>query len=155
MPDFPSRTLPSRVKPTSSQGAQGGTESNAEALTPAMIREKAYNDAMPPSSVELAKAQAAERALARAKEYDRINATEKDDWYYVQGDQQLGPVPLDELKAIITDLSTDPPVELAWHEGMKEWKPVSEIALICGVSPLAATQAFKLPAPARRPGDGA
>jgi len=119
-----------------------------------MIREKAYA-AMPPSSAELAKAQAAERALARAKEYDKINATEKDDWYYIQGDEQLGPVPLDELKALITDLSTDPPIDLAWHEGMKEWKPVCEIALICGVSPLAATQAFKLPAPARRPGDGA
>ena len=155
MPEFPARTIPARVNSASGPSAQEGSESGSQARTPAMIREKAYNSAMPPSSIELARAQAAERALARAKEYDRINATEKDDWYYVQGDQQLGPVPLEELRAIITDLSTDTPVELAWHEGMKEWKPVCEIALICGVSPLAATQAFKLPVPARTPGDGA
>ena len=154
MSDFPHRAFPARANLPPGPGAQESPDSTPQARTPAMIREKAYSTAMPPSSIELARAQAAERALARAKEYDRINATEKDDWYYVQGEQQLGPVPLEELKAIIADLSTDPPVELAWHEGMKEWKPVFEIALICGVSPLAATQAFKLPAPARRPGDG-
>ena len=110
---------------------------------------------MTPTSIELAKALAAERALARANEYDKINATEKDDWYYIQADQQFGPVPLDELKAIIADLSIAPPVSLAWHEGMETWKPVNEISIICGVSPLAATQCFKLPTPARRPGDSA
>lgn len=109
---------------------------------------------MNPSSIDVARAEAAERALARAKEYDKINATDKDDWYYIQNNQQFGPVPLEELKAIITDLSTDPPISLAWHEGMSDWKAVHEIALICGVSPLAATQCFKLPLPARKPGDG-
>lgn len=97
---------------------------------------------------------AADRALARAKEFDKINATGKDDWYYIQNDQQFGPVPLEVVKAKIADLSIIPPVNLAWHEGMEEWKPVREISQICGVSPLAATQLFKLPAPARRPGDG-
>lgn len=154
MPEFPPRPFPARANIPPSQTAPVGPKPVDNAQSPARIRERAFNPAAPLSTVELAKAQAAERALARAKEYDRINATDKDDWYYIQGDQQLGPVPLDDLKAIIVDLSTDPPIELAWHEGMKEWKPVCEIALICGVSPLAATQAFKLPVPARRPGDG-
>jgi len=106
------------------------------------------------AALELARDQAAERALARAREFDRINATLKDDWYYIQNDQQFGPVPLDELKSKIADLSIDPPINLAWHEGMEAWKPVSDIPNICGVSPLAATQCFKLPMLARRPGDG-
>ena len=117
-------------------------------------KKKANNNTMPISSIELAKAEAAERALARAKEYDKINATQKDDWYYIQGEQQFGPLTLDELKAKIADLSITPPINLAWHEGMEMWKPVHEIAIICGVSPLAATQCFKLPTPARRPGEG-
>lgn len=97
---------------------------------------------------------AEDRALARAKEFDKIGASGKDDWYYIQNDQQFGPVPLDEVIAMVADLSIAPPVTLAWHEGMDEWKPVGEISQICGVSPLAATQLFKLPGPARRPGDG-
>jgi hypothetical protein len=97
---------------------------------------------------------AADRALARAKEFDKINASGKDDWYYIQNDQQFGPVPLDEMKAMVADLSIVPPVNLAWHEGMDEWKPVCEISQICGVSPLAATQLFKLPRLARMPNDG-
>lgn len=52
------------------------------------------------------------------------------------------------------DLSIDPPASLAWHEGMEAWKPVSKIPNICRVSLLAATQYFKLPTLARRPGDG-
>lgn len=107
-----------------------------------------------PPAARMPGSTAAERALARAKEFDNIGASGKDDWYYIQNDQQFGPVPLDEVIALVADLSIFPPVSLAWHEGMDDWKPVGEIAQICGVSPLVATQLFKLPGPARRPGDG-
>lgn len=99
------------------------------------------------------KSRAAARALARAEEDARISATGRDEWHYIQNDEQFGPVPLAELKAKVADLSVNPPVKFAWHEGMELWKPVYEIPKVCGVSPLAATQCFKLPAPARKPGD--
>lgn len=135
------------------QSPQQDPESADESQPLATDQKKPGSTAPNLSSIELARDQAAERALARAKEYDKISATKKDDWYYVQGEEQFGPVPLEELKAKIADLSTNPPLRLAWHEGMTDWKPVHEISQICGVSPLAATQCFKLPTPARRPGD--
>ena len=101
------------------------------------------------SAADAAKA----RAQARAEEDARIDATGKDEWHYIQGDQQLGPVPLAQLKSMVSDLSISPPVKLAWHEGMTDWKPVYEIAKVCGVNPLAATQAFKLPRMAAKPED--
>lgn len=136
----------------SSTGKNSGQDP-ADAALRALIGGKMGNAGKAPSSIDLARDQAAERALARAKEYDKIMATKKDDWYYICGEEQFGPVPLEELKAKIADLSTDPPVRFAWHEGMEDWKAVGEISQICGVSPLAATQRFKLPTPARMPGD--
>lgn len=153
MPEFQSRVISAGEQAASGPSPEEDPQSVADGSSLAMENEKAGKTATSLSSIELARDQAAERALARAKEYDKIHATEKDDWYYIQNDEQFGPVPLDELKAKIADLSTIPPIQLAWHEGMTEWKPLHEIAQICGVSPLAATQCFKLPAPARMPGD--
>lgn len=153
MPEFQSRVIPAGEQAASSPSPEPDPKSGAEATSLAIDKEKADEPARTLSSIDQARDQAAERALARAKEYDKIHATEKDDWYYIQNDEQFGPVPLDELRAKIADLSAISPIQLAWHEGMTDWKPVNEIAQICGVSPLAATQCFKLPAPARRPGD--
>jgi|688.fasta_scaffold370682_2 hypothetical protein len=153
MPEFQSRVIPAGEEAAASLTPEQDPKSVAEAPSLAIDKEKAGNAATSLSSLELARDQAAERALARAKEYDKIHATDKDEWYYIQDDQQFGPVPLDELKAKIADLSISPPIRLCWHEGMTEWKPVHQISQICGVSPLAATQFFKLPTPARRPGD--
>ena len=99
------------------------------------------------SAADAAKA----RAQARADEDARITATGRDEWHYIQNDQQFGPVPLAELKSKVSDLSISPPIKLAWHEGMEDWKPVYEIPKVCGVNPLAATQAFKLPRMAAKP----
>ena len=93
------------------------------------------------------------RALARAEEDARIDATGRDEWHYIQNDEQFGPIPLAELKNMVADLSISPPVKFAWHEGMADWKPVYEIAKVCGVDPMAATRAFKLPRLAARPED--
>ena len=93
------------------------------------------------------------RALARAEEDARITASGRDEWHYIQNEEQFGPVPLAELKSKVSDLSISPPIKLAWHEGMKDWKPVYEIPKVCGVNPLAATQAFKLPRMAMKPED--
>lgn len=93
------------------------------------------------------------RALARAEEDARITATGRDEWHYIQNDEQLGPVPLAELKSKLSDLSISPPIKFAWHEGMETWKPVYEIPKVCGVNPLAATQAFKLPRAPMKPED--
>ena len=111
--------------------------------------EPAEQNAPARSASDAAKA----RALARAEEDARIDATGRDEWHYIQGDQQYGPVPLAELKSKVSDLSISPPIKLAWHEGMADWKPVYEIAKVCGVNPMAATQAFKLPRMAAKPAD--
>ena len=103
------------------------------------------------ASAPPAKSTAKERAQARAEEDARIDATGRDEWHYIQNDQQFGPVPLAELKSKVADLSIRPAVKFAWHEGMADWKPVYEIPKVCGVDPLAATQAFKLPRMAAKP----
>ena len=102
-------------------------------------------------SVAPARSTAKERAQARAAEDARIDATGKDEWHYIQNDEQFGPVPLAELKSKVADLSIRPAVKFAWHEGMEDWKPVYEIPKVCGVDPLAATQAFKLLRMAAKP----
>jgi hypothetical protein len=61
-------------------------------------------------------------------------------WYYAQNNQQMGPIPEEEMKAKLRGGilvgST-----LAWKEGMSDWKPVSEIpelstVLLSAVPPL-------------------
>ncbi len=45
-------------------------------------------------------------------------------WYYSKNATQLGPVPLDELRAKLASgevLGTD----LVWREGMLDWRPAS------------------------------
>ena len=116
--------------------------------------ESAANSPVDPNTpAEAPRDSAKARALARAEEDARIDASGRDEWYYIQNDEQYGPVPLAELKSKVSDLSISPPIKLAWHQGMEAWKPVYEIARVCGVSPLAATQAFKLPRMAMKPQD--
>ncbi len=132
MPDSTSNTATNEEEPT--------TQHTDEEVSADLARERA-------------KERAKERALARAEEDARIDATGRDEWHYIQNDVQYGPVPLAELKSKASDLSISPPIKYAWHEGMEAWKPVYEIPKVCGVSPLAATQCFKLPPRARKPGE--
>lgn len=48
-------------------------------------------------------------------------------WYYSKNAAQLGPVSLDELRAKIAsgEISGS---EMAWREGMPDWRPISSIA---------------------------
>ncbi len=49
------------------------------------------------------------------------------DWYYAQGDQQFGPVTLDDLKQRVAAgqmASSD----LVWHEGMTQWQAISTMS---------------------------
>lgn len=47
-------------------------------------------------------------------------------WHFIQQDEQQGPVTDEQIKALIAsgNLSAD---DLAWCEGMAEWKPIREI----------------------------
>ncbi len=47
-------------------------------------------------------------------------------WYYSQNNQQLGPVPEEQIKSMLRAASLSSS-SLVWKEGMTDWKPVTEI----------------------------
>lgn len=51
-----------------------------------------------------------------------------EDWFYLQGDQQKGPVPLARLKEMMTDRALNPPLSMVWKPGMDQWKPIYLVA---------------------------
>ena len=90
--------------------------------------------------VAAAKAAAKAREEARIAEEARISATGKDEWYYISSGEQMGPVPLAELRRMAADASIEPPLNLVWAEGMEEWKPVYEVRMVCGGGDLPRTE---------------
>ncbi len=48
-------------------------------------------------------------------------------WYYTKNGERLGPVSFEEIKTIARSGSLDVNRDLAWTEGMQEWKPLSAI----------------------------
>jgi len=47
-----------------------------------------------------------------------------DEWHYSKGDQRLGPISTDELKAMASDGRLSPD-DMIWKKGMPEWAPAS------------------------------
>ena len=47
-------------------------------------------------------------------------------WWYAQGDQQLGPVSPAELRQLATS-GTLTPADLVWREGMPQWAPAAKV----------------------------
>ena len=47
-------------------------------------------------------------------------------WHYLQNDQTFGPVPHEELEALIQGGTVSPDV-LVWAEGMPDWRPYAEV----------------------------
>ena len=48
-------------------------------------------------------------------------------WYYTKNGERLGPISYEEMKTIARSESLDVNRDLAWTEGMQEWKPLSAI----------------------------
>lgn len=48
-------------------------------------------------------------------------------WYFARGGQQNGPVSFSELKTLATSGQLDAQRDLAWCDGMTDWKPAGEI----------------------------
>jgi hypothetical protein len=70
------------------------------------------------------------------------------EWYYAQGDRQVGPVSAKELKQAAADGAVQP-TTLVWTEGMKDWKEARSIKGLAGLWP-APTPATHPPIPVRR-----
>jgi len=47
-------------------------------------------------------------------------------WYYTMGDEEIGPIPAAELKALAKDGTIGPNTQV-WKEGMAEWTTASKI----------------------------
>lgn len=92
-----------------------------------------------------AMAKAADRAKARAEEEARIEASGADQWFYIQDQQQIGPVSLSEMRSKVSDLMLEPPVKSVWTEGMEGWKPVYEVRILC--EPISPNGAKAQPSP--------
>ncbi|SEM84952.1 DUF2569 family protein [Bradyrhizobium sp. OK095] len=60
-------------------------------------------------------------------------------WFYAEGGQQRGPVPISELLPLLARIA-DPRRVLVWREGLESWKPVEEVREIAerllGAQPL-------------------
>lgn len=73
------------------------------------------------------------------------------EWYYAEGDEQLGPVSGEDLKERFQRGQMDPST-LVWHESMKDWMPASRVPYLmdqkAAVPPLAEGVAAHGAAPA-------
>jgi hypothetical protein len=49
-------------------------------------------------------------------------------WYYLVNNQQIGPVPEDQIKSLLQNQAINI-YTLVWKEGMTEWKPLSQTEL--------------------------
>lgn len=56
-------------------------------------------------------------------------------WFYAQGDQQLGPISDAEIKRLVADGTVRPQDEV-WCEGMPDWKPAGEVRELFRERPL-------------------
>jgi hypothetical protein len=68
-------------------------------------------------------------------------------WYYAKGGRQHGPVPAEELMAMLKSGELDPANDLVWNAAMPDWRPASEIpGLSAGApAPTFGTQPFAYP----------
>jgi hypothetical protein len=78
-----------------------------------------------------ARASSKAKAEAAALEEARIEASGKDEWFYLQDDVQYGPVTLVELREKISDPGLSTPIKLVWAEGMEIWRPAYEVRRVC------------------------
>ncbi len=68
-------------------------------------------------------------------------------WYYAKGGQQHGPVPAEELIALIKSGGLDANNDLVWNPSMPDWRPASHVPELSGAAPAAAygNQPFAYP----------
>jgi uncharacterized membrane protein YhaH (DUF805 family) len=52
----------------------------------------------------------------------------KESWFYSQEGERLGPVSLEELRAVARSGRLDPRHDLVWVQGMEDWRPSGEVA---------------------------
>ena len=64
-------------------------------------------------------------------------------WYYTNNGVQVGPVAIEEIKAMLAD-GRIKPSDMVWKEGMENWLPVSQVPELNVAAPPAQMQA---PAP--------
>jgi hypothetical protein len=55
----------------------------------------------------------------------------KDEWFYLEGGQPIGPLELAKMRGRILDETVEPPVQMVWTSGMDRWLPVFEVPALC------------------------
>lgn len=55
----------------------------------------------------------------------------QDNWYYLRGGQQVGPVPFASLQQAVAGGQVGPQ-DMVWQEGMGDWQPASNIPGLVG-----------------------
>jgi hypothetical protein len=68
-------------------------------------------------------------------------------WYYAKDGQQHGPVPAEELIALLKSGEVDPNNDLVWNPSMPDWRPASQVPELSGAAPATAygNQPFAYP----------
>lgn len=47
-------------------------------------------------------------------------------WWHLQGEEQIGPIGLDDARALVSD-GTIRPETYVWSDGMPDWLPAREV----------------------------
>ena len=67
-------------------------------------------------------------------------------WYYMLGDQQMGPVSRESLQQLFIQ-QTIPPESMVWTEGMPEWQRACDIPGFLSSVPAGAADGYRRPLP--------
>lgn len=51
----------------------------------------------------------------------------QESWFYTQKGQRHGPIPFEQLKAMVNQSELDPMTDMVWKQGLPSWKPLSEV----------------------------
>ena len=50
-----------------------------------------------------------------------MSNSKSDAWYYSRGEEKIGPLTFNELKAMAVSGDLNPRLDLVWRQGMREW----------------------------------
>lgn len=56
-----------------------------------------------------------------------MNELSQDAWFYTREGERIGPVTFSDLRMKVQEAALNPRLDMAWTQGMAEWKPAGEI----------------------------
>jgi len=77
----------------------------------------------------------------------------QESWFYTQKGQRHGPIPFEQLKAMVNQSDLDPNADMVWKHGLPSWKPLAEMMSTFSDSSSSAPITNPAPKPAPKPAE--